>query len=406
MKIINIKNLTKSLGIFSLILTGLEISAQEIEKPAFKLQTTDKKKSCGKSSSCQESCNKEKAKITLNGSVDAYHRYNYLASNIRSKANSTPTVFANNTGFSLGTANLIALFEKGNVGAVVDAFHGERAEIRAATERSSSLIGNTLLNEAYVFWNISEKTKISLGKMTTFLGYEKLASVDNFNYSSSYAFNAIPFTYTGIKIDYKINDEFSAVASIFNQGNFAYSESDNYTIGAQLNYHIDKLDANIGTTYGKEGDTNISPVLLTNATATYKPCKLFSVGLDALYSVDLGDETSQILYNLPSTVTQTTTRAEEVYGFAVYPIFYLNEKLDLGLRGEYYGAEDIHNEGTDVVCATVTAAYKVGALTIKPELRLDHVRDNGRNDNTVFTDSNKEAVPNMGSFVLGAMYQF
>jgi len=48
----------------------------------------------------------------------------------------------------------------------------------------------------------------------------------------------------------------------------------------------------------------------------------------------------------------------------------------------------------------LTANYTVGALTIKPELRLDTASED------VFTDNDGEAAAGLTAFTLGAVYSF
>ena len=401
MKATNFSSFVKGVGVFALTLASFKAFAQQ--KPM--METPASKRACKKS--CKKSCGKScgKSKLDISGSVDAYHRYDYLSSNISSEANDTPTLFANQTGFVLGTANVKAAYQTGNVGAVIDASYGERADLRAASEMSTSTT-NRFLNQAYVYWNASDKTTLTLGKIATFLGQEKLSAAENTNYSSSYIFSSNPLTYTGVTVDYDFSDNWYGTLGVFNQGGSTYTQFDNYTLGAKVGYNKGKAATALAVTHGREGMTagSISRVLRTNLTTKYKASDAFAVALDAIYNIDLGD-TTQNLSNLAGTGVAIS--AEEVYGVAVYPTYQVNQKLELGLRAEYYGAEDISNNGTDAVAATLTGNYKVAdALTIKPELRFDHIRNNDRGDHLIFTDSNGDNVPNLASFIVAAVYQF
>ena len=61
--------------------------------------------------------------------------------------------------------------------------------------------------------------------------------------------------------------------------------------------------------------------------------------------------------------------------------------------------EDFVND-LSVFTPTLTANYTVGALTIKPELRLDSASED------VFTDNDGEAAAGLTAFSLGAVYSF
>ena len=54
----------------------------------------------------------------------------------------------------------------------------------------------------------------------------------------------------------------------------------------------------------------------------------------------------------------------------------------------------------NVIAATLTGSYEVGALTFKPELRLDSTSED------FFLDNDGEATKSLSSFVLGAIYKF
>ena len=125
----------------------------------------------------EENSETPKKKFLFEGSVDAYHRTNLTAPNDADQIAPT-TSFADTSGFSLGMANLIASYEKGKVGAVADLVFGPREEAASAT----------VLNQLFAYYNVSENTKLTIGKFNTFLGYEVISPTGNFNYSTSYLF--------------------------------------------------------------------------------------------------------------------------------------------------------------------------------------------------------------------------
>jgi len=62
---------------------------------------------------------------------------------------------------------------------------------------------------------------------------------------------------------------------------------------------------------------------------------------------------------------------------------------------------ELDNKGEGSVFATtLTGSYTEGALTIKPELRLDAASEN------TFVDNDGKGSKSLGSFVLGAIYAF
>jgi hypothetical protein len=152
----------------------------------------------------------EEKKLTISGSVDAYFQ-TYLTTPDNVGA-SFGTAFADQTGFAVGMANVIASYEGENVGAVLDLVTGPRGA--AATFNSDIIDG--IVNQAYVYWNVSEGTTLTFGRFNTFLGYEVIAPAANFNYSTSYLFSNGPFSHMGLKVDFALSDDFSLMLAVTN----------------------------------------------------------------------------------------------------------------------------------------------------------------------------------------------
>jgi hypothetical protein len=135
--------------------------------------------------------NSEK-KFNLGGSVDAYYRANFTAPNDEN-AIAPGTSFANLPGFALGMANVVASYEGSKVGFVADLVFGPRGE--DATFLSPFLRpdgSSNIVNQLYVYWNVSDSFTLTFGNFNTFLGYEVISPVSNFNYSTSYLFSYGP----------------------------------------------------------------------------------------------------------------------------------------------------------------------------------------------------------------------
>jgi len=155
--------------------------------------------------------------------------------------------------FALGMANVVGSFESkdGKVGAVADLVFGPRGE--DATFLSPFLReggSSNIVNQLYVYWNVSEKVKLTFGNFNTFLGYEVISPVGNFNYSTSYLFSYGPFSHTGIKADFTFSEDLTGMLAIMNNTDQTEFNIDNdYTLGAQLGYKGQFLNL----LYGKQG---------------------------------------------------------------------------------------------------------------------------------------------------------
>jgi hypothetical protein len=302
-----------------------------------------------------------KKKFSFEGSVDAYYRTNLTAPNDQDQI-APETSFADTAGFSLGMANIIASYEKGKVGGVADLVFGPRGEAASAT----------VLNQLFVFYNISENTKLTFGKFNTFLGYEVIAPAGNFNYSTSYLFSNGPFSHTGIKADFTLSEDFSLMLGVFNQTDVTeFNPDGSYAIGAQLGYSGQYLNL----LYDKAGLG-----FEIDYTGGFDATDDFFIGVNAAYADNDG---------------------EGFYGVDLYPQYSLNKSFSLGLRGEYFQTmSEFIEDDLSVIGLTLTGSYTIEDLTIKPELRLD----SGSED--IFIDTDLMNTKSLASFVVGAIYTF
>ncbi|WP_298354313.1 porin [uncultured Dokdonia sp.] len=323
----------------------------------------------------------DKKKFTVEGSVDVYFRQNISGPN-GEDAIAPNTSFANRNGFALGMANVIGSFESenGKVGAVADLVFGPRGEEAVFLSGPSS----NIVNQLYVYWNVSEKVKLTLGNFNTFLGYEVISPTANFNYSTSYMFSYGPFSHTGIKADFTLSEDFSAMLAVLNQTDATEFNFDNdYTLGAQLGYKSTYLNF----LYGKQGGSSES-TFQVDLTTGYDLSDDFFLGLNATYN---------------------DTDGASFYGVALYPQFKTSDAFTLGLRGEYFaegeggagaiGGYDLEGDAS-VVAVTLTGSYSVGDLTIKPEFRLDSASED------TFLDTDQDPSNSLSSFVIAGIYKF
>ncbi len=335
--------------------------------------------------------------FSISGSVDGYYRYNIGAPNDNSVAPGTS--FANESGFALGMANTIIGYEGEKVGFVADLVFGQRGEDAVFNSDDSAQI----VNQLYVYWNVSEKVKFTFGNFNTFLGYEVISPTGNFNYSTSYMFSYGPFSHTGLKADFTLSDKWSAMLAVMNPTDFTENNPyDTYIVGAQLGYTGDSGSAFLNFRYGNEGEPGeVGPTFQADLTTGWDIVDDFYLGVNATYL---------------STEDQGDGDASGFYGVALYPQYKTSEKFTLGLRGEFFAqyngglvfidgtelsspiAFDDEGDG-DVIAITLTGSYDVGNLTLKPEFRIDSSDD-------AFVDNDLEVTSSLSSFVLGAIYKF
>lgn len=360
----------KKVALFTLIFLSFNAVSQE-EKPK---STLDKLLS----------------KISLSGSIDGYYRYNFAAPNDNSIA--PKTFFADESGFALGMANAILGYEGEKVGFVADLVFGPRGEDAVFNSDDSAQI----INQLYVYWDVTESVKLTFGNFNTFIGYEMISPTENFNYSTSYMFTYGPLSHTGLKADVAISEKWSAMLAVMNPSDYTDNNPfDTYIAGAQIGYTVDNGSAFLNFRYGNEGEPGeVGPTFQVDLTTGWDLTQDFYLGVNTTYV---------------STEPQENGDASGFYGVALYPQYKTSEKFAIGIRGEYFsvyngGLTDVIGLDTqgdgDVITATLTGNYTIGELTLKPELRIDATSED------FFIDNDREATKSLSSFVLGAVYKF
>lgn len=347
--------LTKKLLAIGIILSSLNVNSQTTEEE------------------------QRKSKFSFSGSVDTYYRTNLNAPNDKD-AVAPGTSFANLPGFALGMANLVIGYEGEKVGFVADLVYGPRGE--DATFLSPFLRpGGTssIVNQLYAYWNLNESVKLTIGNFNTFLGYEVISPIANFNYSTSYLFSYGPFSHTGLKADFSLSEDLSLMLAVMNPTDATeYNPTGNYAFGAQLGYSDQYLNFLLD-----DGAFEI------DFTGGFNISEDFFLGLNAAMYDDGEDDPDG-----------------GFVGVAIYPQYITSETFTIGLRAEYFketgdfGAIGTFVDDSSVFATTLTSNIKIGDLTIIPELRLDSSSDD------FFLDKDLDAQKSLSSFVLAAVYKF
>ncbi|ASV29148.1 outer membrane beta-barrel protein [Maribacter cobaltidurans] len=322
------------------------------------------------------------SKFTLSGSIDAYYRTTFKDGGDATTA--TPTSFANQTGFALGMANLIGTYEMEKTGVVVDLVFGPRGT--EATFNNDVL--NGIINQAYAYWNVSDKTTLTIGRFNTWVGYEVIAPAANFNYSVSYLFSNGPFSHLGAKADFAFSDDVSLMLAITNPWDTNdISGSGVYAVGGQLGVYGQYLNLYYDGGSPTAGGLGFE----IDYTGGFDITDSFFFGINAAYNTNS---------NADDGNGGTTTAG--FYGAAIYPQVTTSESFAIGLRGEYFATTQDGFDDVPVTALTLTGSFTKENLIIKPEIRLDSF---GK-DNEPFFDSNGGTTNSLSSFALAAIYSF
>ncbi|WP_373400140.1 porin [Algoriphagus halophilus] len=365
---------------------------------------------------------KEPSKFSFSGSVDAYFRTNFGAPNKGENFQAPASSFGNLPGFSLGMANIIATYEGEKVGAVADLVFGPRGEdaVFGSPLYAGGMAGSSqIINQLYVYWNVTDAVTLTFGNFNTFLGYEVISPTGNFNYSTSYMFSYGPFSHTGLKADFALSEKWSLMASVMNPTDITeFNPFGTYTFGAQLGYSTGSGSTFLNFVYGDNDGKLINNGDLIPGQVSYG--NTFQVDLTT------GFDLSDVWYLGVNTTYNSTSGGEEFdgadifslednnagfYGFAGYLQASASENFAIGLRGEYFSVFNNGLEGVvgtdpdgdgNVFALTLSGNAKIGNnLTLIPEIRLDTM-----SEEDYFLNKDLAGSKSLSSFLLAAVFAF
>ena len=306
----------------------------------------------------------EEPTFNISGSIDTYYRSSEYAPG---------TSFGNLPGFALGMANIILSYEGEKSGFVADLVFGPRGADAVFNSTGSS----NIVNQLYAYYNVSDSFTLTLGNFNTFLGYEVISPVANFNYTTSYMFSYGPFSHTGIKADIAVSEDVSLMLGVLNSTDMTEFQpvGDDFMIGAQLGLFGQYIN------YLGGGSAGVSQI---DFTGGFNITEDFFLGINATSYSDDSDV--------------------EFSGVALYPQYSFSETFALGARFEAFSEDglgaigSISGEG-DNTSFTLTGNYTQGNFILKPELRLDTASGQ-------FYSNADGATDNLATFIVAAIYSF
>jgi hypothetical protein len=369
----------------------------------------------------QEVEQKEEGTLTLSGSVDAYFRSNLNAPNSGDNLQAPASSFANLPGFSLGMANIIATYQTKKVGAVIDLVFGPRGEdaVFGSPLYSGGFGGSSqMVNQLYVYWNVSDKVTLTMGNFNTFLGYEVISPKSNFNYSTSYQFSYGPFSHTGLKANFKLSDKWSFLAAVMNPTDMTeFNLNGTYTLGGQLAYSTDAGNTYLNVVYGdQDGRLNEDVGLVSGVSSLGKTFQLdLTTGVNLSPTVYAGVNTTYQTTGPGEEFTQSDVRDIQgdgagFYAFAGYLQAKPSDTFGIGFRGEYFSVFNtglvevvgLNSEGNgSVFAATLSGNIQLANnLKLIPELRVDSMKEE------FFLTKDLNGSKGLASFLLAAVFSF
>jgi len=330
--------------------------------------------------------NVEVAGIKITGSVDVYYRYNFANAKDTSgnPITNNYTSFTNSqNSFELGMASIQASHSFGKASAFIDLGFGRRAEEFSYANTSNSTL--FALKQAYLSYAVSDKFKLTMGKWATHIGYELVDAYLNRNYSMSYMFSYGPFSHTGLKADIGLGGKSALMVGVANT-------TDNVTTTSARKYALaqfstatsnDKVKAYINYQGSYGGSYNLTQfdVVLTGAVSDK-----FSIGYNGTVQA----------------VKPKYDGGNSWWGSALYFNVDPTSTFGITLRGEYFNNKKqiVTAPATNIFDLTLSPNFKVGNLTIIPELRFETAKDN------VYVKNDGSPTKSAVSGILAATYHF
>jgi hypothetical protein len=270
------------------------------------------------------------------------------------------------------------------VGFVTKVNFGKTAERMASDWDGDGTIGNVAeeqnsieLEEAYITYNFPGLPDLQLkgGKFVTMHGSEVIESPLNFNISRSLAFSfAIPFTHTGVMLNYAITPEVKVSGGVVNGWDNVIDSNDGKSfMGGVAVTPVEQFSFALQGMYGAEqpnrGDSKRG---LVDAVATIKPVENLTLSLN----YDYGNETDL------GPARNTTVEWNAFSGIVAYDLpDLLVLPIGFALRGEYFDDSDSTRLGgtfgQDQHDWEVTGTFKLvlaEGLMARAEYRYDNAR--------------------------------
>ena len=339
---------------------------------------------------------------TFSGSLDLYYRYNFA--NASQSAN--PLFYTNNytsftnsqNSFELGMATIRADHSWSKGGVTVELGFGRRAQEFSYNDgNSNGFLSLANVVQAYVYYNISDKIKLTMGKWGTHIGYEVVDAASNRNYSMSYMFSYGPFFNTGLKADIAIAGKTAIMIGVSNPTDNSTTSAVQKMAIAQFSTATPNNKWKFYLNYQGGHNSDFSTLNQFDLVLTGTVTDKFSVGFNAT------DQTIKV---------DSDSTSGSFWGAAVYLNADPSPVFGLTLRGEYFSNKD----GIAVAPLllgnymeyTLTGQIHLGKLTVMPEIRLDDFSSNGGlpNPQNAFLKHDGTGTTSTFTALLAATYIF
>lgn len=305
--------------------------------------------------------------IKINGYLDT--AYSYLSGDGLFSSGVANRVFdTEHSSFNLHQAALTVAYQPADgFGALVNLTAGRDARIIKSYDTTTNDFDVT---QAFVQYAHGPFTIIA-GKYVTLAGAEVINPTADVNYSRSILFGyAIPFTHTGLRATYAVNDQINLVVGVNNGWDQLKDANSQKTLELGASYTPNKMFSLLiqGYTGSEQVNGFTDAVRGTRSVVDLVGTITATEQLSFVVNFDYGSQDK-----FTSLVNGSSITANWL-GFAGYANYALNDQWRLSLRGEYFDDQDGYRTGVVQTWteATLTLAYMpVKSVEIRAEVRGD-----------------------------------
>ncbi len=347
--------------------------------------------------------------LTLNGYLDV--SYSHLSGTGLFVSGTADRVFdARHDSFSVHQAAFtLAKQPKEGFGGLVNVIFGEDADVIAPFNQNPGSTSKVDLTQAFVQYARGPVTGIG-GKYVTLAGAEVINPTQDVNFSRSILFGyAIPFTHTGVRGTYAVNDALSLILGLNNGWDLLQDTNGNKTIEAGAFYKPlinlsfaaagyfgnEKLCGSFCTPAGLAGPGGYRG--LVDLVGTYNATDK----LTFVVNYDYGWQDNA------ATATPTGNGVAVWNGIAGYANYQFSDQWRGTLRLEYFNDKEGYRTGVKQQWKemTYTLAYlPYKNIELRGEFRYD--RSNGNSPNGPFNNTSGTTGKGQSSVALEALFKF
>jgi len=281
----------------------------------------------------------------------------------------------------------------GKASVTADLGFGRRAQEFSYNDGDgNSFLSLASVKQLFVSYAISGRFKLTMGKWGTHVGYEVVDAYLNRNYSMSYMFSWGPFFHTGLKADIVLGEKTGIMIGVSNPTDYSTTTSSAKWIIGQFSTgsKSGKLKAFLnyqGGNYDMDSKLNQVDLVVTGALSDK-----FMIGYNGTVQ----------------TRKPSGGETDSWWGSALYFNIDPSSTFGLTLRGEYFSdSGDKNGAGNsllgfnaNIFATTLSFNFKVGALTIIPEIRYESASEE------IFTKNDNGGTKSTATALLAATYSF